>query len=425
MYTVDSPGASGNYSAHRSEDYLATDWTIRQLSGADWSDPASYSLSSIIINTEDGRSSKVDRTGGAINVGYELPGSAFPITIRTGGKIQLASYQYEKQREASRYVYTEPLSTAEFLTATQSGIRSNLNEAGLTYQTISGSSYLYMPSNYLIGQYFFDHPDEFSPLMTATNYYNAYIGDSRHFDEDTYATYSMGTAKPTDWLALRTGLRWEQTRTAALEPDPLSAEEVIVAGYDVSASTGPATTVEGIKYQYETRPRVARKGRYDYFFPSASAKASFTNSLDLQLGYSRTIRRPEVIVLAGVWSVNKTIQTVTAPNPGLTPELSSNYSARMVKYFEPVGLVAINYFRNDLRGAFQTQEFTAQEFGYTGTKYADYTFRTTTMVGEGTISIQGVELESNNSLERLLPNPFKGLTLRGSYTYTHPAPRFR
>ncbi|WP_425388581.1 TonB-dependent receptor domain-containing protein [Croceicoccus bisphenolivorans] len=420
VYTVASPVASGNYSAQRSEDYLATDWTIRQLSGADWSDPASYSLSSIIINAEDGRSSKVERTGGAINVAYELPGSAFPVTIKTGGKIQLASYQYENQREASRYVYTGPLSTAEFLAATQSDIRSSFNEAGLTYQTLSGSSYLYMPSNYLIGQYFLNHPDEFSPLMTATNYYNAYIGNSRHFDEDTYAAYSMVTAMPADWLALRAGLRWEQTRTAALEPDALSAEEVIAAGYDVSVSTGRATTVEGIQYQYESRPRVARKGQYDYFFPSASAKVSFTDNLDLQLGYSRTIRRPEVSVLAGVWSVNETTQTVTAPNPGLTPELSNNYSARLVKYFEPVGLVAVNYFRNDLKGAFQTQEFTAQEFGYTGTEYADYTFRTTTTVGEGTISIQGVELEFNYSLERLLPNPFKGLTLRGSYTYTHP-----
>ncbi|WP_206742905.1 TonB-dependent receptor [Erythrobacter sp. SG61-1L] len=420
VFTTTSPTASGNYSAQRSEDYLATDWTIQQVSGADWSDPASYSASSIVINAEDGRSSKVERTGGALNLAYDVPGSSFPIMLKAGGKVQMATYLYENRREASRYTYTGPLSTTEFLIANQSYIPLNFNESGLSLLSSSGSSAFYMPSNYLIGQYFLDHPDEFTPVMTATNYYNANIGNSRHFDEDTYAAYAMATAQPLEWLAVRAGLRWEQTRTAALEPDPLSAAEVIEAGYAVSSTTGQATTIEGLQYQYESRPRVPRKGNYDYFFPSASAKISFTDSLDLQLGYSRTIRRPEVDVLAGVWSVNETTQTVTVPNPGLTPELSDNYSVRLVKYFEPVGLIGINYFRNELKGAFQTQEFTAQEFGYTGTEYADYTFRTTATVGEGTISIQGVELELNYSLERLLPKPFKGLTLRGSYTYTHP-----
>ncbi|AHE53593.1 TonB-dependent receptor domain-containing protein [Sphingomonas sanxanigenens] len=417
---ANAPTVGGNFSAQRSKDYLAADWAVHQVSGADWSNPSSYTMSSTILNTQDGRSAYVERMGGGLNLTVDVPFGFAPVTFKTGAKIQRSAYEYENQREAYRYQYTGPLSTAEFLSQIQSSTPLTFNNSGFSYTSLSGSPDLYMPSNYLLGRLFLDHPDQFVHTMTATNYYNAFIANSRHFEEDTNAAYSMATSQPADWLSVRAGLRWEQTKTRSLEPDPLSAAEMTAAGYAVSASTGQATTVDGIKHQYESRGRVARKGSYDYFFPSASAKFSIFRNTDLQLGYSRTIRRPEVSVLAGVWTVNETAQTVTAPNPGLTPEISDNFSVRLAQYFEPVGLIAVNYFRNKLKGAFQTQELTAREFGYTGTEFADYLFRTTTTVGDGTIDIEGVELELNYSLERLLPSPFKGLTLRGSYTYTKP-----
>lgn len=417
---VNSPAARGNFSAQRSDDYLAADWSIKQTSGADWSNPASYNVSSILLNTEDGRSASVERKGAALNFTYDAPFAFAPVQFKTGVKAQRSVYEYENQREAYRYQYTGPLSTTDFLTQYGSFTPLTFNDSGFNYSSISGSSNLYMPSNYSIGQLFALHPEQFTKSMTATNYYNAFIANSRHYEEDSNAAYVMATSKPAEWLTVRAGLRWEETKTRSMETDPLSAAEMKAAGYAVSATTGMATTVDGIKYQYESRPRIGRDGRYDYFFPSASAKFSIFRNTDLQFGYSRTIRRPDVSVLAGVWTVNETTQTVTAPNPGLTPEMSNNISVRLAQYFEPVGLVAINFFQNKLKGAFQTQEMTAAEFGYTGTEYADYLFRTTTTVGDGTIDIHGVEVEFNYSLDRLLPKPFKGLTLRGSYTYTKP-----
>lgn len=417
---VNAPAAKGNFSAQRDRDYLKSEWTIRQQDGADWSDPASYSMTSILLNTQDGRSSTIKRKGAQMNLTVDLPTAFAPITLKTGFKLQRGVYTYDNEREAHRYRYVGPLSLLEFLTQNQSDVPLNFNESNFDYASLSGSSSLYMPNNYKIGHLFRTNPELFEHVMTAANYYNAYVANSRHFEEDTNAAFAMATSRPAEWLMLRGGLRWEETRTSSLEPDALSAAEMEAAGYAVSASTGRATTVEGMIHQYQSRPRTARKGRYDYFFPSASAKVSFTPNTDLHFGYSRTIRRAPVNVLAGVWSVNETTQTVTAPNPGLTPEFSDNFSVRLAHYFEPVGLVAINLFQNKLKGAFQTQEFTAEEFGYTGTEYADYIFRTTTKVGDGTINIKGVELEFNYSLERLLPGPFKGLTLRGSYTYTKP-----
>ena len=117
-----------------------------------------------------------------------------------------------------------------------------------------------------------------------------------------------------------------------------------------------------------------RRGEYDHFFPSASTKFAFSDNTDLHIGYSRTIRRPEVSQLAGVWCVDDVNQIVTAPNPGLEPEMSDNYSVRLSHYFEPVGMVAVGYYRNEIKGLFQTDELTAEEFGYAGSDYADYTF---------------------------------------------------
>ncbi len=110
---------------------------------------------------------------------------------------------------------------------------------------------------------------------------------------------------------------------------------------------------------------------------------------------------------------------VTAPNPGLEPEISDNLSIRVAKYFEPVGLIAFNYYRNSVKGLFQTEEMSADEFGYTGQEYAGYTFRTTRTVDGQSIKIEGYELEFNHSLD-YLPGALSGLTVRGSYTHTKP-----
>lgn len=43
-------------------------------------------------------------------------------------------------------------------------------------------------------------------------------------------------------------------------------------------------------------------------------------------------------------------------------------------------MVAINFYMNRVKGLFQRQEMTAEEFGNTDPRYADYTFITTETV---------------------------------------------
>src|SRR5690606_40693691 len=67
------------------------------------------------------------------------------------------------------------------------------------------------------------------------------------------------------------------SRNAAREADPLGGAELVAAGYEVDPDTGRATTIEGLQHQYFSRPEVYRKGKYDHFFPSASAKYAFND----------------------------------------------------------------------------------------------------------------------------------------------------
>lgn len=417
---VNSPSAGGNFTATR-DGLDKQNWTIIQTSGDDWSNPASYTrqTAAIVINSQDGRAARTEMSGAALNLTIKAPFKLAPVTFKTGLKAKRAVYDYRNERVAHQYRYVGPLSVGQFMTENASPNELSFDGLDIRYASKSGSAQLYMPSNAKIGRLFLDHPEQFQHTITAANYYTAYIENTRHFEEDTNAAYAMATSELTDRLTVRAGLRWEETKTRAREWNPLTADETRAAGFAVSAATGRATTIDGVKYQYQSRPQIERKGSYDYFFPSASLKFAIDADTDLQVGYSRTIRRPEVNVLAGVWSINDEAMLITAPNPGLEPEISDNLSIRLARYFEPVGLVALNYFQNDVKGLFQSEDLTAAEFGYTGSEYANYTFRTTRTVSGDSIKIRGVEAEFTHALD-YLPSPLNGLTVRGSYTYLDP-----
>lgn len=409
----------GNFSAQR-DNLVDQNWDIRQLNGADWSDSASFTLSGTpTIRTDNGQYAATRFTGGQANLAWMTEFGAVPIVFKTGFKLRNAVYDFADQGGNYLYRYVGPLSNAELLAAVRSSNQLSYGDTGVTVSSLSGSSDIYLPSPYKLGSMFLNNPEEWQPTQTATQWYDSNVANNRHFEEKTTAAYVMGTAELTPTLKFRAGLRWERTDTTALEFDPLSADEVTAAGYAVSASTGRATTIAGLEYQYLSRPKVERTGNYDYFFPSASLKYQITRNTEVHLGYSRTITRPEVNVLAGVWSVDDIDLIVRAPNPNLEPSISDNFSARLAHYFEPVGMVAVNFYMNRVKGLFQSQEMTAEEFGNTDPRYAGYTFITTEKVSGDAVNIRGVEVEFNHAMT-YLPGPLDGLSIRGSFMYNDP-----
>src|SRR3546814_12415210 len=110
---------------------------------------------------------------------------------------------------------------------------------------------------------------------------------------------------------------------------------------------------------------------------------------------------------------------VRTPNPNLTPAISNNFSVRAAQYFEPIGMVAINFYMNKVKGLFQSQELTAEEYGNTNPLYDGYTFITTAKVPGDAVNIRGVEIEFNHAMT-WLPSPLDGLSVRGSFMYNDP-----
>jgi iron complex outermembrane receptor protein len=217
-------------------------------------------------------------------------------------------------------------------------------------------------------------------------------------------------------LIVRAGIRREDTNSDALEFDPRTPAEVVRAGF--AETNGRATTIDGLKYQYFSKPKVHRVGTYNNYFPSASVKYKINQNFDAQVGFSSTIRRPTFRDIAGVWDINDDAFTVRTPNPSLNPETSRNFAARLAYYFEPVGILAANVYQNNVKGLFISNTLTAQEFGYNGeVDLSNYQFITTTSSNRD-VTVRGMELEYSQSLS-FLPGAFRGLNVRASYTRSY------
>ncbi|WP_409020111.1 TonB-dependent receptor domain-containing protein [Brevundimonas vesicularis] len=412
----------GNFSASRSNDLTKADWDIQQLSGTDWGRYDAFTLATAsarpVIRTTNGSTSDVENVSGAINATWSSTPWNIPVDIKGGLKFSDTTYEFNDTSANNLYTYSGPLSNAEFLQAVQGRQQITIDSLVGSLRTLNGNSQFYTPDLGLLYDTFRDNPEQWAHTLTAANWLASRITNYGHYSEATQAAYVMATASPTQRLRLRAGLRWERTETQSREFDPHSAAAVEAAGFTVNTS-GQATTIEGLEFQYLDKPMVTRKGEYDYFFPSASAKFDLDEQTVLHAGYSRTILRPEPDVLSGVVTRNDIDQIIRAPNPGLEPAISDNFSVRMERYFEPVGIISLGYYQNVVDGLFQSYEMTAEEFGNTDPELADYTFITTAKIPGEAVNIRGAEFAFNHAMD-YLPGPLRHIRARGSFMYNDP-----
>lgn len=415
--------ASGNFSAVRSEDLTKSDWHIQQNSGTDWSRYDAFTLATStarpVIRTTNGSTSDVENLSGAINATWNTTPWNIPVDLKAGLKFSDTTYEFNDTSGDNLYTYNGPLSNAEFLQNLQGRQQITINSLGGSLRTLNGHSQFYTPDLAALYTLFKDNPDQWTHTLTPANWLASRVNNYGHYSEASQAAYVMATVNPTQRLRLRAGLRWERTQTETREFDPHSAADVQKAGFSVSASTGQATTIEGLEYQYFDKPMITRKGEYDYLFPSASAKFELDSQTVLHAGYSRTILRPEPDVLSGVVTRNDIDQIIRAPNPGLEPALSDNFSIRMERYFEPVGIISLGYYQNVVDGLFQSYEMTAAEFGNTDPELANYTFITTAKIPGDAVNIRGAEFAFNHAMD-YLPGPLRHIRARGSFMYNDP-----
>jgi iron complex outermembrane receptor protein len=410
------------YSGTRSSPY-DSDWQITQLGGLDWADGASFANGTAPrIGLE--RWSKTFSYSGDVTASLNTRLRGVPVVWKAGVKRYNQHRRYRNDNSLGTYSLIGAPTRggwADYRSPVDYEFRGSGLNAGAT--SISGGP-LWVPDLQQIGALLRDHPERFNPVVSASNYYTAMISERRDLEETIDAAFLMATAT-VGKAVLRAGFRWEDTTTDVLERDPRTGAEMAAAGYAVegpaAATPGRASTIAGLDYQYFSKPPIHRIGNYDNYFPSASLKYKFPKDIDLQLGFSSTIRRPTFGNLTGAWVINEPLRRVTAPNRNLGPEKSQNFALRLSKYFEPRGLVAVNFFQNNITGLFRTNELTAEEFGPVEGDYdfTGYTFVTTTQ-GAGRTTMRGMEIEYNQALS-FLPKPLDGFSVRGSYTRTYTA----
>ncbi len=406
------PSLAGlSYSATRSS-LKSANWKIVQTAGPDMADGANFTNPTFTI--DDGRYAMTDVYSGEL-IGNLRTKALLPIVWKAGMKRRYEIRDFRLDTESLRYNlngapargawagYKSPFDFDMGATNTDSSIRS-----------INGGT-IWVPDLARLGGLFRDNPNNFTQSITTTNFYNAFIGNRRNYEETIDAGFLMGTTT-IGRVIVRAGVRREDTHSDALQFDPLSPAELAAAR--IPETNGRATTIDGLKYQYFTKPKVHREGSYHNYFPSASVKYKISQNFDAQFGFSSTIRRPTFRDVAGVWDVNDEALTVRTPNPSLNPETSRNFAARVAYYFEPVGILAANVYQNNVRGLFISNRLTAAEFGYQGEPdLSNYDFITTTSSAND-VTVRGMELEYSQSLS-FLPSPFRGLNVRASYTRSY------
>ncbi len=410
---TNSPVANGiTYRAERSS-LMSTDWKFTQVAGPDIASGSSYTNPTLTAN--DGRFGRTVLFSGEA-IGTLKTNRFLPVTWKTGVKTRQQIQKFEDDQLARRFDYapggTVPARGA--WDAYRSPWEYSLDMTDGSTASVGGRT-VFMPNLRAIGDLYQQNPGSFRQNWgtNADNFYQSYVARRRRYYEQIDAAFFMGTTQYKR-ATFRAGLRWENTLTEASEANTRTPAEVRAAGFPVAAN-GVATTIPGIEYQFLSRPRVNRTGEYDNLFPSASFKYNLLRNLDFHFGFSSTIRRPSYVNLAGVWVINETAQTVTLPNPGLKPETSDNFAARLAYFFEPVGQLAVTLTERKVTDLIISDRLSAQEFGYGGNdELQAYEFITFDNSADR-IKIRSMEIEYNQSLA-FLGQMFRRFLLRGSYT---------
>lgn len=406
--------------AHRDPDNLYS-WQVIQTGGLDWSNINNYKASATGFPTlaVDGRYNRTYIMQGKLDVKYTTNFS-IPTWIKVGGKTSLTTYTYQNPGAWQSWNYVGPGGGAGGNWALYpSQAVFSPGHGGYLLSSTGGTASIV--DHDLVGVVFAQHPEYFQQTNTAANYLSAFITSPKYIREQVDALYGMFDTRPLSRLELQAGVRWERTRDETLDFNPLGSAKVIAAGYPVTATTGQASTIPGLAYQYFTNPRSAHSAEYDAPFPSGSVKYSLTPDLLAQFGYSYTITRPAYGDLSGTYQENDTTREITAPNPNLKPQYANNYSGQIAWYFADASQFIVGGFENDIKNFQQQQRIPggAADVGFTDPTYDDYTLVQKQNIN-GTVLYRGATLDFRYSLRRLrIPETLRGISVYANYTRTY------
>jgi iron complex outermembrane receptor protein len=392
-------------------------WQVVQTGGQDWTNLAAYTFPRL---TDDIRYVYNEVTNASVNTKWNTP-LRWPTFLKFGTKRQERITNADNKGALATYNYVGPGGgTTGSYAAFPTPFVFSPDALGVSFRSLNGGGGPAYANRDAVGQLFKSNPESFVNTATPENYYTAAFAQRKRFTELIPSAYLLGNTRVAAWQ-FQAGLRWEQTRTVSREFNPLPVSQVAAAGFPVNRSTGRATTVAGLDYQYRSKPMVDREGRYENYFPSVTAKYRFSDDLIADVGYGRAISRPNVLDLSGLMSINETTQTLTVSNPNLKPENSERLAASLAHYLRGTGSVRATFTETRIRNLKTLTEFTAAEYGIDDPSLAGYTVITNTQ-GPGTRRFRSMELEYRQRLG-FLPPSLGSTSAFASYTRTYASER--
>ena len=441
-------GVAGGWTATRPNPE-SWEFVIRQDSGADWTDLRNFTNTDVRnggtrVNNDD-RTWITEKWTGTLNAKWVLPFmQRFPTSIKFGGKWDEETRKNRTDSDLSSWVYVGPGGNTVTQNATTGAYQNvtfgNWADVGSKYistfpwdsgttdtlkvYSITGSTNMLPRANrQAIGELFKARPDLFVNTSTPTNYFTANYANARNFLQVMNAGYGQADMRLTNKIQIRFGVRAEQTKNTLRVFDPLTRAQVLAAGYTADApgtNNGRANTIAGLKYQYESQPKVTRGNSYTDWFPSLVAKYQILPELEWQAGVNKGISRPGIDNLTGLWNVNESNFSVSAPNPDLLPEHHKVYQTRLAYYFgsQSPGQVSIAYIQDEATNFIVSRVYSAQEFGVDDPDLQNYTFVSTT----NAVALQrykNIDLNYNQTLGFLPSVYLRGISVGATYSRSY------
>jgi iron complex outermembrane receptor protein len=433
------------------------EWKIRQTTGGDWADLRSFNFvdtraGGTRVNNDD-RTWITEKWTGVLNATWAVPFiQRFPTKMKFGGKWDEETRKNRTDSDMNIWSYVGPGGNTVTLNPTtgayQNATYGNWANVGpqfvspfawdsgttnsLNVQTITGSTKIPpRVSRSEIANLFHAHPEQFVNTATPENYYTANYVNARHFRQTLYAGYWQADTRLTSKLMIRFGVRAEQTRNAFVEFDPLNRAELTALGVPlnpITTNAGRPLTVAGMRTMFEKNPMVTRRAQYTDWFPSFVAKYNIQSNFEWQVGVNKSISRPGIDNLTGLWiqNDNATPPTVTTPNPSLEPEYHKVWQTRLIYYFggRSPGQVSVALIQDEATNFITSRTLSDEEFGNTDPNFDGYNFITSK--NESTIQrYKNLDLNYNQTLGFLPSEYLRGISIGGTYTRSYANQRRR
>jgi iron complex outermembrane receptor protein len=245
-----------------------------------------------------------------------------------------------------------------------------------------------------------------------------------HFGEDISAYYIQGHVK-LGKLGILGGVRVEETKTVGRGTGQTitPAERARRTAYDTqfgapnyltANAAGLAEILRRTTAQFGTMAET--RGQYRDVLPGLHFKYQPLPRLITRLSYATNIGRPDLGNIISRTTANDLSLTVSANNPSLKPQTSSNFDLSAEYYLNPAGIVSAGVFMKELKNFIFTQSgaviASGADNGYNG-EYAGYTL--TTKVNGGFAKIKGLELNFTQQFT-FLPGWWGGFSAYANYT---------